>query len=90
MSKNSITAKEQKESIDDEGYQAQRIFSTSVSQSRNHDLRAFQDIYERLPMFKDKILYPEFDPSLKQYKHEATLLTIYMRDVYRVMSYKRD
>ena len=38
-------------------------------------------------MFFEKILYPEYDKNLNQYKKEAQVLIEYMKDIYRINGY---
>ena len=44
------------------------------------EFRDLAQIYERLPFFNQKILYPEFDPALTQYKKEAQILIGYLKE----------
>lgn len=41
-------------------------------------------LYKTLPMFTDAILYPEYDPILKQYTHEARILNNYMKEEHQM------
>ena len=43
-----------------------------------------------LPFFQEKVLYPPYEKSLTQYKHESKILTEYMKEVYQYKDYEVD
>jgi len=67
----------------------QPIFSTQQTQRKAFQEPSFnKNIYTKLPMFKDPVLYPEACPA--QFAREAKMLSEYMVEAYGVKPYKRD
>ena len=51
---------------------------------------AWMNMKRKLPMFQEKILYPEFNSKLTHYLREAAIFNDYMVDVYKSIPYFRD
>ena len=63
------------------------IFHAKVSLQRNLKVTPNSkdyNIYDKLPIFNQEVLYPEYAPNMQLYKKEAALLANYMREHYQI------